>query len=351
MKAKLVNTTAIESASGFKSINLFHGDICAAKDELLVLSTHANPGLPPEGEVVDALVDAFGMDFSALVPVVTVGEQANIGTFQVRQASNRKEHPAKDVFMVRVPGMSSVEQWGEDPLQVYEEVAWTLFGSLAAFEQKEVFFKSMAMPLLGGMRGYPPKKIMEILLKKSATWLKVSQAMGSVNLYLFKADDVALWTDAMNGVLGRRSIDSAKNEVVRALRDEIMVLIDGGGRFGHKEMADLVKPIRSALAEKQICLQLICAFSRRLTEKIVNDILEERKLEKRGILAADIQTLAYKQVVAPWIVSHFHALRVFGNETIHAKPGVSYRPEFLQDDDLVSVLTSLRSVIQFYANW
>ncbi len=43
------------------------GDICAAKDELLVLSTHANPDLPPEGEVVDALVDAFGMDFSALV--------------------------------------------------------------------------------------------------------------------------------------------------------------------------------------------------------------------------------------------------------------------------------------------
>lgn len=75
MMAKLVNTTAIESASGFKSINLFHGDICAAKDELLVLSTHANPGLPPEGEVVDALVDAFGTDFSALVPVVTVGDQ------------------------------------------------------------------------------------------------------------------------------------------------------------------------------------------------------------------------------------------------------------------------------------
>lgn len=350
--ARLINTTAIESPSGLRSINLFHGDICSAEDELLVISSHAGEGDELTGMVVDALASGYAVDFSRMAAILKVEDIPSVGTFRVQVNPSSHRHPAKEILVVRIPGCAEAEYYyGKSAIDLYDEAVWTLFGTLAAWEQKGRFFQGLAMPLLGGLRGYPELAIMQVLLKRAANWLKTSQSMHAINLYLYDDAPLKVWSDAMDNVLGRRVIDSAKNDVVRALRDEILALIDRSKKFRQPPLEETVKPIKDALKGKQICLQLVSAFSRRLVESIVSAILAERRIESRGSLVQDIQTLGYRQVVAPWIISHFHALRVFGNETLHAKGQVSYRPDSLQEDDLVSVLTSLRSVVQFYGEW
>jgi len=86
-------------------------------------------------------------------------------------------------------------------------------------------------------------------------------------------------------------------------------------------MAAHIAPILTALQDKKIYLQLVSALGRKLVEVIVGRIISERSLVDKGQLVHNIIMLNYEQVVAPWIASHFHALRVFGNEAVHAKNG------------------------------
>jgi hypothetical protein len=348
--ARLVNSTTVESATGLRSINLYQGDICAATDELLVISSHAgNDSLT--GMVVDALTEKYSLDFSLLAPVVTLEDHPYVGTFRNQLKCLDQTHPAKEILVVRIPGAEVVKKSSSEPMEVYDEAVWTLFGALAAWEQKGVCFSSMAMPLLAGRRGYPEQQIMEVILRRSANWLKSSQTMKSINLYLYSEQQLKTWSDAMNSALGRRVIDSAKDSIVQALRDEILVLIKSSGKLTLSPLGEVVDPLANTLSEKQICLQQVSTIGRKLVEVIVDQLITERKLESKGTLVNNITMLNYEQVIAPWIASHFHALRVFGNETVHAKSEVKYRPKSLQDDDLVAVLTSLRSVLQFYCHW
>jgi len=348
--ASLINSTTIESPSGLRSINLYHGDICVADDELLVISSHAGSDNKPTGMVVNSLTSNFAVDFSLLAPILTLESVDFVGTYRVQSVAESK-HPAKEILLVRIPGYDAAERHTPDPMGFYAETVWTLFGTLAAFEQKGCCFSSMAMPILAGSRGYPEQEIMEVLLAKTAKWLKSSSSMNEVNFYLFENDYLKVWSDAMNAALGRRMIDSAKDNVVTALRDEIVANIKSSAKFKQSGIFDVIKPIEGALQEKQICLQLVSTFSRKLVEYIVDQLMREKTLGSRGSLVNNITMLNYEQVVAPWIASHFHALRVFGNETVHVKGEVKYRPKSLKEDDLVAILTSLRSVLSFYADW
>lgn len=346
--ASLANTTSIESLFGFKTINLFLGDICRAQDELLAVSSHAVPNSDPHGSVITRLKREKGIDFSSVMPMLTLAGVA--GTYLVTNKPDLM-HPHKDILVTRIPGYASVSSTGENPLTVYENAVWSLFGSIAALELKGSVYRTMAMPLLGGRREYPLQEIMEILLKHATRWLRNSHSMHSINLYLYEEDQLEAWSEAMNSVLGRRLIDSAKHEIVRALRDEILARIHASGKFQGNDLKEVVVALENALKVGTICLQQVSAFSRVLVERIVDKILKERGIASKHNLQQDIMTLTYNEIVAPWITTHFHSLRVFGNETLHKKTTVNYRPTALHDDDLVPILSSLNSVVAFWCEW
>ncbi|PNU19691.1 hypothetical protein C2E25_11350 [Geothermobacter hydrogeniphilus] len=347
----LVNTTTIESATGLRSINLYHGDLCSAQDELIAISSHAGAGSSLTGMVVKSFAARFDINFSSFYPLLVLPGHPTVGTFQVPVEPTAENYPGKALFVVRIPGPAAIRDFSTEPLDVYDDVVWTLFGSLAALEQKDVVFSSLALPLLAGRRGYPGQKIMEILLKRATTWLKTSRNMKDVNFYLYEESSLGNWNEAMNQALGRKAIDSAKGSVVQALREEILVLLKGCSKFNQGEMAAHIAPLLTALQDKKIYLQLVSTLGRKLVETMVRELISERSLEDKGLLVHNITMLNYEQVVAPWIASHFHALRVFGNEAVHAKNEVKYKPKELREEDLVAVLTSLRSVVQFYAEW
>lgn len=159
--------------TGLRSINLYHGDICTSSDELLVISSNAGKYDFPSGAIINSLYLKFDVEFTDLNPILTIDQAGSIGTFR-GEINPSSTHPSKEIFLVKMPSSISVAEHGDDPVEFYGRAIWTLFGSLAAYEQKNCFFDSMSLPILAGSRGYPEKEIMEILLSRSANWVKTS---------------------------------------------------------------------------------------------------------------------------------------------------------------------------------
>jgi hypothetical protein len=51
--------------------------------------------------------------------------------------------------------------------------------------------------------------------------------MNAVNFYLIDQPHIDEWAVAMDEVLGRKFVDTAQNELIRALRDEILARLSG----------------------------------------------------------------------------------------------------------------------------
>jgi len=211
------------------------------------------------------------------------------------------------VLLVRIPGIRSIEQRGEKPADVYRHALWTLFGSLAELEMRKKRLTSLAMPLLAGTRGFEIKEIMRIILEAALDWVCASRFMKAVNLYLTDCEMVETWTAAMDIVLGRRFIDSAQNEVVHALRDEILARLTAlGGRYKGSSWASCVENLRTALGHQQIVLERVAAESRALIECMVTALLKDGGVQQpKGRLDDHIKELRRRNKIAPWILSHF----------------------------------------------
>lgn len=341
----LVNTMSIESPYGFRRINLYLGNLCAFQDDVLVVSSHANPNLPPDGSVIRAFRSAHGIDFSRLRPLIVT--RGALGTFRVEGAV---PSGSQVVLVVRIPGADHLD-WDSEPLEVYRDAIWSVFGSVAALELGEFRLQSMAMPLVGGQRKYPIRDSMAILLEHAARWLKTSASMQTINMVLYEADLLPEWDRAMNQVLGRRFVDRARDHVLKGLSDEILSSVAVLTSLHETAEGDLKTPLENVLRADRINLQLAAAFGRKLAETVVRAICLERSLAWEGVFFNDIEALRKHRVVAPWMISHLHSLRVFGNETVHVKGAVSYRPAALEDEDLVPILVSLLRVMTFWKAW
>ena len=347
---KLVNTTSIESPFGYKSINLYVGDITTCRDELLVVSSYPKQAGEPVGAVIQAFKQSHGLSIKAIKPLILMNNV--IGTYRVAPHEGSNSHFFKDILVVKIPGGSGDNSELSTVLEVYGNLLWTVFGSIAALEQGGNEYRSMAMPLLGGQRGYPLQDSMEIILRQATRHLKSSRTMTSVNIYLDSENTLLAWSSAMDKVLGRRLVDAAKHQVIAALRSEILVKIRESSKFSSADFSDVITPLESALKADTICLQLVAAFGRSLVERIVSKILLVRKIPSKNNLQQNISTLAYQEVVAPWMASHFHSLRVFGNEILHGKDKiVNFRPDRLEEEDLVAVLASICRTVTFWSEW
>ena len=175
--------------------------------------------------------------------------------------------------------------------------------------------------------------------------------MNEVNFYFNREEQIKICSESMNKVLGRRLVEKAMNKVVRALSGELLAILSFSSKFKDEKIFPFVEPIENSLRSEPICLQQTAAFARSLVELIVKKICFSRHIGKNSSLYGNIEKLRNNNIVAPWMISHFHSLRILGNETVHFKEDVSYRPVALTDDDLIAVLVSLLRVASFWNDW
>ncbi len=336
---------SVETPTGFRTFNLIDGNITETKDPLLIASSWEifdSVG----GLVIDSLVSSHDVDFKKLKPIVNLGN--GVGTFEVG-ASN--DFLPWRLLVVGLPGVEGMGEPSPDILKLYSEGVWTLFGSLAALEIRGENYTSMSIPVLGGNREYPPEFVASTLLKQSMEWLKTSKSMTTINAWIYDKTMLTVWIEAMDSVLHRRTISSTADSVAQALKSEILVEIQSSEPYSSSPFRESSVGITRELQSDEVSIQRLATFGRILIEQIVREIVLSEGLSWNGNLFEGISQLTKHKKIAPWIISHFHTLRVLGNETVHGSPDDHYVPADLQDSDLVPVLACLSRILSFWKSW
>lgn len=287
-----------------------------------------------------ALAARYGLDFSEIEPVVA--PRANFGTFRLSRKAGLPEE-IHEVLVVRLPGA----EWGKDSVETYRRALWTLFGALAALEI-ETAIASVSLPLIGGSRRYPAVEAMRATLDFASGWLCRSPHARTVDFYLFEDPQVEAWNAAMNQILGRTPFASGSSAVVRAVCEELLARLTNARRLDQGRFRELRGALDEALRARNIYLQHIAVLGRRLVEATVDHLLAEIGRYPPHALEEGIRLLEKEVQVAPWLISPFHALRILGNESAHARdPRPCWRPPPLDAHDELPVLCSILRVIAF----
>ncbi len=345
----IVNQHSVDGATGFKQIVLVQGDIAASECAAVVLSCHANAQLAPSGETIRAVAARHELQGPVLEPVIILPGGAS-GTYRCDWESGS---PPFTTLLVRLAGANKHESEA-DAAAYYDRVIWSIFGTVAALELQGNGFSSIAIPLIGGRRGYAQRSSMESLIRYAAAWLQRSMTTVSVSLYAYDDSSSDQWSQSMDEALGRKYLDTAGDEVAGALRDEIVAMLDDPRVLDLFDQNGTLTPLRRALqrSDGDVCIQSVGGFGRRLVEELVSTILLANGKKPVFSLYENIQQhLRETGAVAPWIVAHCHTLREFGNEAAHAKPDPTYIPKTLSRHDLVALLSSLLRVLQFSQEW
>ena len=343
---KVINTMSVETPTGFRTFNLIDGDITETDDPLLIASSWETIGNHVGGLVIDDLKSSHNVDFKKLTPIVNLGN--GVGTFEVGAPNDSL--PWR-LLVVGLPGVEGIDEPSPADLKLYSEGVWTLFGSLAALEIRGENYTSMSMPVLGGNREYPPKFVASNLLKQSMEWLKTSRSMTTINAWVHDKTMLAVWVEAMDSVLHRRTISSTAGSVAQALKHEILAQIQTSKLYSSSPFRVPSVGITQELQSDEISIQRLATFGRILIEQIVRELVLSQELSWNGNLFEGISELGRHRKIAPWIISHFHTLRILGNETVHGSPDKHYVPPDLQDSDLVPVLACLSRILSFWESW
>ena len=341
-KPETINSVSVETAQGYKTFNLMHGDITQVPTDLLVLSAYGDAVSPPEGQVVQALRQR-GV-FIAPEPRWLNFSERCWTSFQQQEGGG----PLSALLTVFIRQLA----WNGDPLPVFEEAVLGVFASLAALEYRREAYKRVSLPVLYGQRilkehsrgGELYLRLIETLIRQGLLWLKKSDQTHTIQFVVFEEEQMVAWDEAMNKTMGRSLISAGSDAVLVSLCQEI---IDAIHSRPDGRLAGAVVPLVDALAHQdRLSIENVCVWGRKLVETMLLVLLPIIQIKPDRDLASNIEALGKSKAVAPWIVSYMHSLRIFGNESVHAKgdtPG--YHPSRLEKGDLVSALSAVRSLL------
>lgn len=339
VKPEIKNAVSVETVQGYKSFNLIHGDITLVPTDLLVISTHGHPAFPPTGQVIDSLRKRYGTTIDATRRWLDFAE----GCWTCFQ---QQPEPATFSAILTV----CLRQ--QDQLLFFDQAMRGVFASIAALEYMEHNYPVISLPVLYGQRlmtehdrgaeQYP--LLAESLIRNALRWLKKSEHTHTIQFVVYENDALPGWDDAMNKTMGRSLVSAGADAVLKSLCHETRLLA--------KTIADerltaaAVRLSRELAHPDRLVIDNICVSGRMLVETMAKYLLADWKINIAPSLLENIETIRKTERTAPWIVSYMHSLRIFGNETAHARdanPG--YRPSRLEKGDLVSALSAIRSLL------
>ncbi|MFC1706919.1 hypothetical protein ACFL59_08895 [Planctomycetota bacterium] len=339
-----LNVVGLDSPHGYKTFRLLSGGIEASDAEVVAISAHANPRINPSGAALRSLGFCDGIPVEQLTPLVLMDAGSLAGTYRVNALAGPHD---RDVLVVRIPGLNRTRT--DTPLDTFEDTLWSLFGSLSALEVKGASYRSLALTVLGGSRGYSVRDVLRLLMQKSLDWLSHSRSMTRVDLHVFEPEHAALWTEAMNEAVGREAFKEAGSVVVQALSEEIRARLTSLQWLSEGDLnLKVTAPLLRALAGDKatgLPLQWLTTPGRVLAEYVVSHLIASQPAwtgSPKHDLYARIESL--HGFIEEWMVYHLHVLRVCGNEGAHLRDGRAA----LREVDLPALLVSLLRVILWW---
>jgi hypothetical protein len=339
ISAAMVNSVSVETPHGFRTFELHSGDILANPADLLVISAPEAPGPRATGMLAEAMQKRFGM----AIDVSHIWMNFGAGISVCRQAAP-EGLPFRHVLTLRIADAEP----SADASDLYDRAVQAAFASIATQEFIGLSFRSIALPVLDRKRIRSYDAAVSALLHQAFFWLRHSAHTEVVRLFVYEREDLIAWNHAMNVTLGRSFVDSTSEEIAGRLCQEIVSKIDRGVLSG--PLNELETPLRTAIAvPENICVQTVATFGRKLAEAVTEQLCRSQGLPLKRELMMNIEAVRCNKLVAEWICSYLHSLRVFGNEGVHSlgsKNAVT--PSQLCSDDLLTILCAIRSVISFW---
>jgi hypothetical protein len=332
---KLVNSSSLDSKNGFCKFNLYHGSISHISCNTLIISASEIENTF-NGQVYNALNWLF--DLSNLKPVSVL----NIPNLKVSCYETKKLNTYFDHLII-INSNLDISIPRHDLENYYNHT----FSFLQYLERIGVETSSIGITFLFGNSIIDKSEAIEILIQKSLEWLKHVNKSTTINCSIFYTSLVELFNNTMNQYLNRKYINHDSNPILNSLILDIKTILMNQEKGSLDEG---VKPLFDALSVKdKINVELICTFSRTLCEIVVREIQLKHNIKFSGDLLNSIEKLRSENIIAPWISSYMHGIRILGNKSVHPmnQPPL-YSPKSLDYNDLLISLTGIKAIIEFY---
>ena len=333
-----VNSVSIETVEGYRSFDILHADVLEVPADLVIISTHANPEEPPSGQLVHALKKK-GVEIDPNLIFQVVDKDTMWVCFQEIVCS---ETCVGSVLTARMKTSRELD----NPQAYFDDAVKGIFSSIAALEYLGHRFRVINLPVIYGQRIVDYEAAIGSLLKNALRWLKKSDHAEKVNFVVYSSEDLAVWDSALNQAMGRSLVAAGSDEVLKGMVKELAHQLSV---TQESAFSSAIVPLQQALSKPDsICIENICVFGRKLCELLSLHLVERHNLKLSPILLNNIETLRESKIVAPWICSYMHSLRIFGNETVHTRSSVKYVPKSLDQNDLIASLSAIKSLLAFW---
>lgn len=334
---KQLNLVEIDTPWGYRTFELYHGDITKLdfKVDVLAISAFSGDYEPVVNTVIGALWRNCQIDVQAL------SERREIDlvdTFGCWVAKAKPDTQFERIVCVELIG---------GKLEI-SEVIENLFVMLSILEMKGVKMQSLALPVLGsGNQRQNPAVIIKELLDNSLKYMNHSQSMKRVLFVEYEEERAEQLDKAMNKELGRVRVVLPKGKLFEGLRKEVLKDIGNAKALAQTKNHGLFNDARRLIASDQVRSFELGIISRRLVEFIVDDILPSNKSHELMRKIDDLKELE----IAEWIKSYMHVLRIFGNESAHDKLRPNRRPTNVTEADMALCLFCLQRLLQFWVEF
>ena len=331
---QLLTTVGFDSPYGYKRVEVRHGDITqlSIRHDLLVISAFKGGYLPTPGSLMGALLTNLGLSVEELAQDMFLDLRKPLSTWISRPLEN---FSFKRILCVEMVGTEfSIEETFEN-----------LFASVGLLHSKQIDAQSIVMPLLAsGEQGIPKQEIIQTLLPLCKNALFASPSLNSITFAERRIEKALEIDTVINETLGRKELKFPRNEVMEALRTEILELASQAAE--RYPEAELFSEIINVFRREDLRSFEAGVLARRLVEFVVNDVIRKSGATPGIDLYKKIETL-HNRKVSMWMSSYMHLLRIFGNESVHERDD-SRLPRELTENDFIISLFCMNRVLRFW---
>lgn len=322
------NLVQIETRTGIKDFELFHGDI-------------TNLPFP-----VDLIAISAFKDHYKPTPLTIIGQfhdkQVYIEKLSKDPLFNFKDSLglwiSKDLIDKNFKKIICLELVGNS--YSFQNAIKNMFSAISIMEIQGYENQILALPLLGtGLQNFETSLVIQTLIEESLDFLKFSRVLKKVIFVVFSDDNAQDFDIKMDEILGR-------NKIITIQKD-----------FAKIVLSDLIKTINEIIDDDPIFLEyreiiksnykffIFAAMSRKVLEFIIGKIAPETNSIFE--LSEKIKKLTEKRY-AEWLRHYMHLIRVFGNEAVHSSNNSRTNPKYVESKDFEVGIYCMLRILEFY---
>lgn len=319
---KLINQVLVESPAGNKAFNLILGDILQDDGQLTILNVYED-----ETGIVG--------DFSVQVLAQQQNERV-IGYLHDGGRITFVEAP-KCIITIYVKKNEHEAITEEE----YAQYIQAIFSAIMHVELIGYTCQTIALPVLfrKAIKAIHAEAI-HVLIKQAERWLEKSLHTTSIRYYVYLPQDMEMWNQALNQVLGRAFIDVSEAGDLQQIRRLLLIEMERFSQY-HPIYHDTLLPLKSALERPQLTMEVIAAFARKLAESLCEELVGQAG----NSFDTNIYQLRQQGHYSAVFIQRLYVVKAFGNSAVHRQINdYAFMP--VQSDDLQILLLIILQLIK-----